>query len=506
MTSAAQFASSFGQSVGVSQFMKDFCHQAEVFTASDGFQKVQSLCSENTELEAQLDSRNREIEQKKTAMIELLEVIREKECRTLELKTQIRSLEGSVSSASTVVSDMEQTVANLDRQLHNLQEDCERGQQALESAHREIRALNKGNQKKENTIRDMTSIDIETKQILSSTRETVVQLSDEKAAAESSMRRMQEELLQFRNFGIKHHAEDAEPMIRRFQQLWEFAKEELSFHLLRDLPQQKMNDPKHWDTFKSRANDYVPRDVPLPFSNSKAARQMSFMVILAILAREIHEQIFQPTYILSENKHIHEVFFNLAVVDSEKESFLRSMLLSIDPETQRKSRSEREQAIVTSLSSLLFPFMEDVEHSEFRNSLKKVVGRAIDVWLPLQSCKERYETDFELDDDWYPFAFPGAAGANEGQCVEDAQDENLFIVFPRLSVVDSEGRDPRTDAIHARTSMSCYVSAKKEQMQPQPGALVRRLTSTRSRKLSVSSNGAPEKKGHFLGGKVALKT
>jgi hypothetical protein len=61
---------------------------------------------------------------------------------------------------------------------------------------------------------------------------------------------------------------------------------------------------------------------------------MRLAIFLAILAREVDKQIFQPTYLLPEDAGIREVLTNLGASDSEKESFCWSILLSINPNEQ----------------------------------------------------------------------------------------------------------------------------------------------------------------------------
>src|ERR1700761_7601698 len=79
-----------------------------------------------------------------------------------------------------------------------------------------------------------------------------------------------------------------------------------------------------WDCLKqSHYRDLV---LPIPQSNSEAAKQMRCAVIMAIVARTIDAHIFQPTYLLSPNSGIRPLLTRLAQEDSRRESALRALI------------------------------------------------------------------------------------------------------------------------------------------------------------------------------------
>lgn len=65
----------------------------------------------------------------------------------------------------------------------------------------------------------------------------------------------------------------------------------------------------------------LSHQIPLPCSNTHTTKQIRLAVLLAILAREIDEHIFQPIYIAPGDFRIRKVLADLAATDSEKESF-----------------------------------------------------------------------------------------------------------------------------------------------------------------------------------------
>lgn len=266
-----------------------------------------------------------------------------------------------------------------------------------------------------------------------------------------------------------------------------------------------MQNPRAWDVFKKRSNE-LQHSVPLPLSNSNAAKQMRLVIILAILAREIDKHIFQSTYLLSEDSQIRELLARTAVHASEKESFCRSILLSIDPDAHVKSRDTRVQTVVRNVSSALFDLLPENRFQEFRGSLDKVAREAAGVWEPFQRSKKRYEPDFEPlqwgDGEWDPFMFPGDG---EDQMLEGFPDSNLLTVFPRISIIDDNGRSPCTVVMQVRRVSRICVSAEQEFGQQIASPPVKRVASARSRRRSMTSHSTKEGNGAFLGGKISSK-
>lgn len=235
---------------------------------------------------------------------------------------------------------------------------------------------------------------------------------------------------------------------------------------------------------------------------------MRTVVILAILAREIDTNLFQPTYILPEDSQIRQVLANLAANDNEKESFCRSLLLSIDPDSQAKYRDSRIQTVIRNTSTCLFDLLPETKHDELRLALKRIVQKAVDVWTPIQKTKRRYEPDFDPlqweDDESVPFAFPDD-GEVESQAINGVVDDNLLTVFPRISQVDGNGRSPCTFAVQVRRLQRPCLAAEQELIQEPSSPTIGRMSSARSRRKSITPGSPNQPKGNFLGKSVSSK-
>lgn len=217
---------------------------------------------------------------------------------------------------------------------------------------------------------------------------------------------------------------------------------------------------------------------------------MRLAIVLAILAREVNKHIFQPTYIVPEDAGVRTVLADLAAADYEKESFCRSVLVSIYPDRQQTALLSSVQAVIRNVSSYLYEMLPDDQFSQLRASLEKIVRTAVDIWLPAQRSLQRYEPDFEPlkwgDNEWDPLEFPegGYAGSETSPNV---MDECLLTVFPRLTVVQKRNRFPLTIVVHLRRSQ-CIEAAREVSSVPSSPAFDRLVPGRGRRRSSVTSS------------------
>lgn len=230
---------------------------------------------------------------------------------------------------------------------------------------------------------------------------------------------------------------------------------------------------------------------------------MRLAMTLAILSREICKHIFRPNYILPEDSEIHGILSHLAENDTEKESFYRRVLLSIDQSAEESILRARIQTVIRNMSSYLWTLLSETQHDAIRISIGKIVQRAAEFWLPIQRAQLRYEMAFDLvdfgDDDWEPFRFPGdnAIPNREDQVV---QDVNIFTVFPCISLIKDGDRDPLTRIVQLRSTQKLCMEAVCEASQMST-SFVSKRSSTRSRRKSIAQNTGRPNGASFLEGK-----
>lgn len=243
--------------------------------------------------------------------------------------------------------------------------------------------------------------------------------------------------------------------------------------------------------------------MPLPCSNTVAAKQMRLAVILAILAREIATHIFQPIYIAPMDDKFWKALTDLAATDSEKELFCRSILLSMNPEIQSQRCFANIQTVVTNVSAYLDDLLPTDQRHVFHRSLELVVQKAVDTWKPIQCSQRKYETDFEPaidDDDWKLFKFPKHDNATaENSANQKNQSKNALAVFPCLSVIENQASTAYTHAIRLSSSQHQWIAAQREMVKEPPSptlgrAFTWRRKSNKSKDLSSTPNEGSKKR------------
>lgn len=251
---------------------------------------------------------------------------------------------------------------------------------------------------------------------------------------------------------------------------------------------------------KLRMPSNMSHQVPLPQSNSNAAKEMRLVVFLAILARELNEQIFQPFYISQNENDTREILLDLAMKDAKKESFCRAILLDINPEKQNLILEERKKIVIWNAGSYFLDLLSSARYEGFRRSLEDVVERACEMWKAFRYSEKRYEPDFDpTEEEWEPFPFANSEKFSQGHI---DTGETVLTVYPRICRVISE----ECKTLHFATVLtrSQCIDAELEMRKREPSspksnrAIPERQ---RTRGLSISLSSATNQNGSFLEGK-----
>jgi hypothetical protein len=95
-----------------------------------------------------------------------------------------------------------------------------------------------------------------------------------------------------------------------------------------------VKDTLIWDKLRKENATFAQQTVTLVPSHSPEAKGMRLVMTLAIISRKSCKQIYQPNYIQPEHSELHGILSHLAENDTEKKSFCRRFLLSIDHNSQ----------------------------------------------------------------------------------------------------------------------------------------------------------------------------
>lgn len=228
---------------------------------------------------------------------------------------------------------------------------------------------------------------------------------------------------------------------------------------------------------------------------------MRLALILAMLAREINTHIFLPIYIApvdNQYNQFRKVLANQASIDSEKESFCRSILLSLDPTTQDRICRVGIQTVVKNVLEYLDELLPEDRRLAFHKTLEEVVQEAAKIWKPIQGSKRRYEPDFDpptADDDCEAFTFPVTDNTNTEKGAKPKHTKKIALtVFPRLSIIENNMSTAYTTITQLSNSQYEWMAAEsemdKEPASPTIGRIPWRRKSNNPKSLSLPNGGS----------------
>ncbi|KAL4794940.1 hypothetical protein BDV19DRAFT_399048 [Aspergillus venezuelensis] len=484
------------------QALANFMDLMRSITSSSDYQAAEEISVEVASLRSQLHTKEKELEhvsnemlkQKTATEIAMREMFKANEIeRSKQEKatSEIESLNELVQKGKDTISQKEQEISDIKGQYQELDSANSQLKSVIKTAQHDIDGLQLKVKEKDILIDRIKSSHSKKESRLKEVEGSARDMEKERIALNTSLQAIKARLDKIKGYAIKHLDNDEDSMVDAFVNLWQYAITEIYPHLVIDLPEEILQDFS--DTFKRQSSLAVEHHVPLPHSNSPAAKQMRLAIFLAILAREVDKQIFQPTYLIPEDAGIRKVLAKLAADDIERESFYRSIFLSIDPDTQNANLLSRIQAIIRHVSSHLHGILPDDQFEQLRESIGKIVKMAVDVWHPLQRSQQRYEPDFEPlkwgDIEWDPLKFP-EGGHAESETSPDTLDESLLTVFPRLTRVEKRVRIPLTWVVQLRRSQPQCMAAGREVNNLPTSPVIDRVTSTRTRRKSIASSNA----------------
>lgn len=243
--------------------------------------------------------------------------------------------------------------------------------------------------------------------------------------------------------------------------------------------------------------DRLDRVIPLPQSNSSAAKQMRVAAVLAVLARCIDLYIFQPTYLSDEEDFIRPLLLRLAMKDSKRESFARAVLLSLFPEDQAKIAAKGVERVIREVLYSVRDLLSEAQCDSFRSGLELVVQEAQHSWQRIQFAREKFEPLFTLkhfqDLEWEPLKLD--EGEKGSQIQGSYRDDALLVIFPRIYIVEDNEPDPITPGVVLMRSQSMAAAKEIERQSassPTIGRPGTRSREIRSRTKSTSIDGGKE--------------
>ncbi len=224
---------------------------------------------------------------------------------------------------------------------------------------------------------------------------------------------------------------------------------------------------------------------------------MRTAALLAILARSIVQHVFQPTYLLEDKDELRALLAHLAIENSKKESFCRSVLLSILPDNQTKNGTNAREQVAREIAWCVRNLVSEAQYDAFRSGVGDIVQKAQETWWLVQNARERFEPYFELyryaDLESQTLSFDNdSVSIGGGSLNRTEDDEALLMIFPRIYILADSEPEPVTAGVVLMKSQSIPAVEEMKSFNPPSPTTARaslRSKAIRSRALSLLGNG-----------------
>ncbi|KAK6421852.1 hypothetical protein LTR95_016760 [Oleoguttula sp. CCFEE 5521] len=213
------------------------------------------------------------------------------------------------------------------------------------------------------------------------------------------------------------------------------------------------------------------KSLPVPQSNTIAAKQMRCIVILASLARAFAEYLFHPTHLLRRDSGIRDMLVRQAQADSAKEFAVRASLQALLPSEQEGILSERINELCDDFMALVGGLLAPSEQPNFRDLLKDLAENASEAWRELCCFTEAVEPRFDVIhyDDWSWDELVCDTNRpiirRQGVDARPDRDEAMFAISPRLYTYYGNEGSPET---HGVLFMSSQAQSAEEEVERLP--------------------------------------
>lgn len=172
--------------------------------------------------------------------------------------------------------------------------------------------------------------------------------------------------------------------------------------------------------------------IPLPPTNSVAAKQMRVAAVLRLLAEAASSHICQPIHIPHKGTTVADLLDTIEQLDPQRARHIRSVLLNIAPGKQEEFGKARAttacQDVYNSVS-----FMLD-DRKAFGRALLEWFDRVCNTWQSFQQFEIRYQDLFEsknedlVPEEWEPLAEPTLLPAQtQGQVINGAAPDGKHV-------------------------------------------------------------------------------
>ncbi|KAI1421298.1 hypothetical protein F5Y12DRAFT_718561 [Xylaria sp. FL1777] len=297
-----------------------------------------------------------------------------------ELVTEIDGAKKTIAEKDQKLKEDATTIAGLKGNVEALHEEAKKRNDVIE-------------EQKELHVKDSASIN---------------KLQGQLVAAETALKTTSNQLKELQDLSCNVVDGTKEFVITEIDKIYGHAKEVAIRYFNEDLPDDILADTHLFEGIRKLVK------LPLPASNSGPAKRVRVAAFLASLGSQLADQIFVPFYLLPDENQdlpigidtITVMLSNLTHTDPRRELHLRSVLLAISPEEQRRVAYERADEIADDIFENLRHLVTTEQQSSFGNDIFRLCRLAVQIWDTLRSLKAKVEPFTETEEDTEKFWLP----------------------------------------------------------------------------------------------------
>lgn len=356
-----------------------------------------------------------------------------------EKAARVSALEGEVTDLTQKLEEKTTHIATLEGQLQEMTEKADERAARVETLEGELSSMttiaNEGKARVEFLETELGVVTGKAEQLRSDLDSTSKDLESKNAR-----------LAELDSYRVILRSETEDTYVQILDTIWTSIASLVETQFRQDLDHSVLTDESCWANL--RQSEYLKhaRQIPLPQSNSPAAKQMRVAAVLAILSRALHRYIFRPVY-LTENGSGDEGIVNMlraiACGDAAREEHTRATLLAMLPEKQRAAAAKRVSVVVREVSWSVQHLLSALQYEAFCTGLEAACKLACVQWMRIQLAQMKIEPYFgpPFDDfDWQILPLPAFEGAEEDVHLHGDEQEGAAVVDDTDDVVVEIGR------------------------------------------------------------------
>lgn len=221
-----------------------------------------------------------------------------------------------------------------------------------------------------------------------------------------------------------------------------------------DLEEDCLRSPNRWEALRTHPS--IRSLIPVPSTNSAAAKRMRVAAALAVYGRALADHVLRPTSLL-HSRDVDDALSLLARENPIQEAFFRAVFLKALPKQQEEVRHDGVARAIRDTSAMLTGLVPRDKREAFVEGLKMVTRHVSDGWAVAQSLAEKVQPNFTFDfaEDWKdlpsrdPTWMPTAEAAQSGNGQDATQREQqqqhhqpthrggVRIIWPSFVYTDS---------------------------------------------------------------------